>query len=221
MLIDKRRPDGLILGPWYRGLSLVLRLGSPNGKCAKFHTVASSNNRDNAPQSLYYCLFLPYIYIYGLFFIYISFVVNHTFNAMTTKRLQQHHLLFTTNRSNRMFFCEGVTWHNLHLLITASFCCNRKAQVASVQSFMLWQQATLDIMRCNHSYIACSCHVCMGVILHAQPVCGESHIQCNANGEFATLVWDATFVDTFAWGYYKDSARQASFVATKPEAAKC
>jgi len=28
-------------------------------------------------------------------------------------------------------------------------------------------------------------------------------------------------VDTFAWGHYKDSARQASFAATKAEAAKC
>jgi len=32
---------------------------------------------------------------------------------------------------------------------------------------------------------------------------------------------DATVVDTFAWGHYKDSARQAGFAATKAEAAKC
>jgi len=30
---------------------------------------------------------------------------------------------------------------------------------------------------------------------------------------------DATVVDTFAWGHYKDSARQAGFAATKAEAA--
>jgi len=36
-----------------------------------------------------------------------------------------------------------------------------------------------------------------------------------------SLVWDATVVDTFAQGHYKDSARQAGFKATKAEAAKC
>ena len=36
-----------------------------------------------------------------------------------------------------------------------------------------------------------------------------------------SLVWDATVVDTFAQGHYKDSARQAGFAATKAEAAKC
>jgi len=30
--------------------------------CAKLRTVAASSNRDHAPQSLYYCLFI-YIYI--------------------------------------------------------------------------------------------------------------------------------------------------------------
>jgi len=35
------------------------------------------------------------------------------------------------------------------------------------------------------------------------------------------LVWDATVVDTFAQGHYKDSARQAGLAATKAEVAKC
>ena len=34
-------------------------------------------------------------------------------------------------------------------------------------------------------------------------------------------MWDATVVDTFSQGHYKDSARQAGFAATKAEAAKC
>ena len=33
-----------------------------NDKCAKLHTVAASNNRNDTPQSLYYCLFVPHIY---------------------------------------------------------------------------------------------------------------------------------------------------------------
>ena len=36
---------------------------STSGMCTKLHTVAASNNRDHAPQSLYYCLFVPRIYI--------------------------------------------------------------------------------------------------------------------------------------------------------------
>jgi len=57
--------------------------------------------------------------------------------------------------------------------------------VASAQSFTLWQQATIEITCDDHS-IACLCHVYMGVILHAHPVCGESHIQRNTNWEVAT-----------------------------------
>ena len=34
-------------------------------------------------------------------------------------------------------------------------------------------------------------------------------------------MWDATVVDTFAQGHYKDSARQAGCAAKKAEAAKC
>jgi len=30
--------------------------------CAKLRTVAASNNRDHAPEFLYYCLFAPRIY---------------------------------------------------------------------------------------------------------------------------------------------------------------
>jgi len=35
------------------------------------------------------------------------------------------------------------------------------------------------------------------------------------------VVWDATVVDTFTQGHYKDCARQASFAAAKAEIAKC
>ena len=35
--------------------------------------------------------------------------------------------------------------------------------------------------------IACSCYIYNGVILHAHPVRGESHNQCNATGEVATV----------------------------------
>jgi len=35
-----------------------------------------------------------------------------------------------------------------------------------------------------------------------------------------SLIWDTTVMDTFAWGHYKDSARQASFTATKGRGCK-
>jgi len=43
------------------------------------------------------------------------------------------------------------------------------------------QQATTDIMPRNHSIIACSHHISMGVILCTHLVRGESHIEHNAN----------------------------------------
>jgi len=36
---------------------------SPSGMCAKLRTVAVSNKRFHAPQSLYYCLVTPHLYI--------------------------------------------------------------------------------------------------------------------------------------------------------------
>jgi len=41
----------------------------------------------------------------------------------------------------------------------------------------------------DHSIIALSRHVYMGVVLRAHPVRGESHIQRNANGEVATQLF--------------------------------
>ena len=96
---------------------------SPSDKCEKLHTVATSNNRDNTSCSLDYCLFAPRIY--GC---YSSLVVNRTFNATPTERLQQHPLLFY-NETHARSFCKGCTWPDLHILVTAPFCYDRKAWV--------------------------------------------------------------------------------------------
>ena len=82
---------------------VVLRSEIPSGICAKLRTVAESNNRVHMPWSLYYCLFEPHICMV-LFFTPIPFVVNHTINSTPPERLQQHPLLFTTNRTDRTFF---------------------------------------------------------------------------------------------------------------------
>jgi len=51
----------------------------------------------------YYCLLALHICMV-LFFAHIPFVVNHTINATPPEELQQHPLLFTTNRTDRTFF---------------------------------------------------------------------------------------------------------------------
>jgi len=69
---------------------------------------------------------------------------------------------------------------------TFCYCCDRKVRAACAQSFTLWQQATIEIIRRDHSIIACSFHIYMGIILRTHPIHGESHIQCNTNREVAT-----------------------------------
>ena len=81
-------------------------------------------------------------------------------------------------------FTRLVLEHKKH---RAKFCCGGKSRAASAQSFTMWQQVIIEIMRSNHSVIACSRHVYMGVILRAHPGRGESHVQRNTNGEVATV----------------------------------
>ena len=47
------------------------------------------------------------------------------------------------------------------------YCCDRKARTACAQSFTLWQQATKEITRRDHSIIACSCHKYIWVLFFA------------------------------------------------------
>ena len=82
---------------------ILLRSEIPSGICAKLCTVAASNNRVHMPRSLYFCLFASHICMV-LFFTHIPFRANHTINATPPERLQQHPLLFTTNRTDRTFF---------------------------------------------------------------------------------------------------------------------
>ena len=81
--------------------------------------------------------------------------------------------------------------------IVAIFANYRKAWAESAQSFALWQQATIEIMRMrrDNSIVACSRHLYMVAVLRAHPVRGESHIQRNANAEVATLLISATVLN--------------------------
>ena len=158
----------------------------PSGMCAKLHTVAASNHRDHAPQSHHYCLFAPRIYI----------VVLHAHSVRGEPRipalryrrgcnnipsfLQQTALIACS-------FCEGWTRHYLHILVRAPFCYDRKSQAACAQSFALWQQATMEIMRRKHSIIACSHHVYILFFFAHIPFVVNRAFQRNATGEVATV----------------------------------
>ena len=83
----------------------------------------------------------------GLFFAHIPFMVNRAFSSMPAEWLQQHPLLFTMNRTNHTFFLLRfhTAWPSLpgHSTILL--------RSESVQSFSLWQQATIEVTRFDHS----------------------------------------------------------------------
>jgi len=62
----------------------------------------------------------------------------------------------------------------LQATFTWGRCCDRKSRAAYAQSFAL-----LLLVRTTYMH---------GVVLHAHPVRGESHNQCNITGEVTTLV---------------------------------
>jgi len=122
-----------------------------------------------------------------LFIAHIPFVVNHTFNTTPTERLQQHSILFTTNRTDRTFFLRRFhtarpshPGHSTILLrteIPSGMCAKLRIVAASNNR----DHAPQSLYYCLFAP-----HIC-GVVLRAYPIGGESHIQSNANGEIATL----------------------------------
>jgi len=56
-----------------------------------------------------------------------------------------------------------------------------------VQSFALWQQATTEIMRRNHSVIACSRHIYVMLFFAYIPFVVNRAFQRNASGVVATI----------------------------------
>jgi len=106
----------------------------------------------------YYCLFAPHIYGCCSSCISRLWWIAHS---------TQHHCRGCNNilsflQSTALITCsfhEVWTWPDLQILPTAPLSCDRKARAPSAQSFTLWQQATLEIMRRNHSSIACLHHI--------------------------------------------------------------
>ena len=95
------------------------------------------------------------------------------FGLLSTK-----HCILITHASDKEFLIIH-SHHNFYWY-------DWKTREACAQSFTLWQQVTIEITRWDHSIIACARHVYMVLVLRAQAVRGESHIQRNANGEVPT-----------------------------------
>jgi len=69
-------------------------------------------------------------------------------------------------------------------------------------------------MRRNHSIIACSRHIfTIGVVLRAHSVRGESHIQCNAKQEVATVQSDLLYCNPPALKVLNLHAKQTHTVS--------
>ena len=143
---------------------VLLWPASLSGMCAKLHTVAASNNRDHASRSFYCCLYMSLIY---------GFCSARTFHLWWNVHSAQCQRRGCNNIPPFLQWtalitcslCEGCTWHDLHILVTAPFCCDRKARAAYTQSFTMWQQATIDITCRDHSVIACLHYLYMGLFL--------------------------------------------------------
>ena len=103
---------------------LMMRLESPSGKCAKFSTMPASNNRVHMPWSLYYCLFVPCSHSVFLRAHPIRGESHNQRNA--TRKLQQHPSFLQRTTLIAHSLCEGWTPHDLGILVTAPFCCDRK-----------------------------------------------------------------------------------------------
>jgi len=142
--------------------------------CKTLHTVVASNSRDNTPwslfayasryvqsftcsyhqrlppRSLYYWLFAPHIDGCYSSRISLSRWIAHSTQRQPRVCNNISSFLQRTAPIARSF-CEGCTWHNLHILVTAPSCCDLKARAACAQSFAPWQQATIDITCHDHS----------------------------------------------------------------------
>jgi len=115
-----------------------------------------------------------------LLFAHIPFVVNRAFRAMLANRLQQHPLLFTTNRTDCTFFLwrfhiaqPSHPGHSTILLRSkspSSMCAKLHTVAASNNRVnMPW----------SLHYCLFVPHIC-GVVLRAHSIRGESRIQRNA-----------------------------------------
>jgi len=136
----------------------LLRSESPSGKCAKVHTVAASSNEiTRRDHSIIACSRRVYMCCSSRTFR--SWCNTHSTDRQRRGCNNTPSFLQRTAPIARSL-CEGWTRHDLHILVIAPFCCDRKARATCAQSFALWQQ---EITRRDHSIIACSRHIYMAL----------------------------------------------------------
>jgi len=106
------------------------------------------------PLSLYYCLFAPHVYGVVLRAHSVRGKPRIQRNASGVVATTSPHILHELHRSHVLFVTSApgttfTSWSQHDFVaIGKSF----------AQSFALWQQATIEIMRHDHSIIACSRH---------------------------------------------------------------
>jgi len=121
----------------YISCVLIKKLGR---LCTKLHTVAASDNRDHPTRSLCYCLFTSHIYVCcSLHTSHLWWIALSTQHQLRGSNNIPSFLLWTAPITH--CFCEGCTWHHLHILVKhhfvvigmprrqvckASHCCNKQ-----------------------------------------------------------------------------------------------
>jgi len=101
-------------------------------------------------------------------------------------------------------------WAKLHTVAASSNRDHMPWSLFAYASCYVHMLVSAKITRHDHSVIACSRHIYMGVVLRAHLVRGESHIQRNANGEVATIArcnskgktYFAEYSQQSRWFYY-------------------
>jgi len=164
-----------------RSCLVLLRSEISSSMCAKLCTMAASNNRDHPTRSLLSSPLASTINcspgsqaslevthqdhsigITLLFLVrttYIIFVLQaHAVRGESHNQRNTTGEVATTSPPFSQWttliarsLCEGRTWHDLYILVTTPFSCDRKSRAACAQSFAPWQQATIEITWRDHS----------------------------------------------------------------------
>ena len=69
------------------------------------------------------------------------------------------HAFLTCNRDSRLTMKSRAITIGTCPVESCDYCCDRQARAASAQRFTMWQEATIEITRRDHSIIACSRHI--------------------------------------------------------------
>ena len=143
--------------------------------------------RAHPTRSLCYCFFAPNVY--GVFLLAHSVRGESRISAQRQRSGCNNIPSFLRRTAPiARSFCEGFTQHNLHILVTTPFCCDRKA--SGICAKLRTVAASNNIDHAPQSLYCClfAPHIC-SVVLRVHPVRGESHIQRNANREVATVLF--------------------------------